>query len=254
MLVLISMLLAACGGDASESGITGNEASAGTERGPRDGSVEDISAKSSEGPSAAVTGNPGNDRDGVLSGVYGGELSLGINAKGELTGYFESGRGGDENGGPMFSCMFFIYGAAPVGNRYEIRTWYPDAKIDRYIGGELTRIEEDGTPGIKVRLDEEHGGCVNVGSTFSAGGGSTLPLTSSGDWAGIRVVSSPKAYFYESSEAKKPRKAYLVERNLVSVLEEADNSVRVAFAGSDKKTTEGWIKKSDFFEHVPAAK
>jgi hypothetical protein len=103
----------------------------------------------------------------------------------------------------------------------------------------------NGKPAIRLKLEEEHGGCWNV-QRF-ASDPSTFALTEPGSWESIRIVASKKAYFYDDPSSPKPRKAYAVTGNALRVFETHDGWARAEYVGPESQLTRGWVLERDLF-------
>jgi hypothetical protein len=120
-----------------------------------------------------------------------------------LTGYFESStrRG-------QFNCTFFVSGKTS-DSADRVVTWFPGDRDPREaIHGVLEQVSSGGKPAIRLKLEDEHGGCWNV-QRF-ASDPSTFALTEQGSWESIRIVMSKKTYFYDDPSSPKPRKVAMV--------------------------------------------
>lgn len=175
----------------------------------------------------------------VVSGDYGGFL-VGVDRYGSLTGYFESSTGRGQ-----FSCIFFVSGKVG-GSADRVDTWFPgDHDPQEVIHGVLEQVISDGKPAIRLKLEEEHGGCWNV-QRF-ASDPSTFAVTEQGSWESVRIVASKKAYFYDDPSSPKPRKAYVVTGNALRVFETRDGWVRAEYVGPESQRTRGWVLERDLF-------
>ena len=65
-----------------------------------------------------------------------------------------------------------------------------------------------------------------------------------GDWQGVNVISSKRAFFHSSPEVAYKQKTYLVEGYLIYFFDEAPEWYFVKYK-SQKKIISGWINKSD---------
>jgi hypothetical protein len=182
----------------------------------------------------------------VVSGDYGGFL-VGVDRYGSLTGYFESSTGRGQ-----FSCIFFVSGKVG-GLADRVDTWFPgDRDPQEVIHGVLEQVTSDGKPAIRLKLEEEHGGCWNV--QHFASDSSTFAVTEQGSWESVRIVASKKAYFYDDPSSPKPRKAYVVTGNALRVFETRDAWVRAEYVGPESQRTRGWVLERDLFSaKSPAA-
>jgi hypothetical protein len=175
----------------------------------------------------------------TTSGDYDG-LLVGVDRNGILTGYFESSTGAGQ-----FSCIFFVSGKI-TGSSNRVQTWFPgDREPKEVIHGVLENVSSNGKPSIRLKLDEEHGGCWNV-QTF-ASDPSTFVLTEQGRWESIRIIASKKARFYDDPSSPKARKAYVVTGNALRVFERRDGWVRGEYVSPDNRRTRGWISERDLF-------
>ena len=175
----------------------------------------------------------------IAPGNYDGFL-IGVDRNGVLTGYFESSTGAGQ-----FSCIFFVSGKM-TGSVNRVQTWFPsNRKSKEVIHGVLEHVFSNGQPAIRLKLDEEHGGCWNV-QTFATDP-STFVLAEQGRWESIRIIASKKAYFYENPSSPKPRKAYAVTGNALRVIETRDGWVRGEYVSPENRRTRGWISERDLF-------
>ena len=175
----------------------------------------------------------------VASGDYDGFL-IGVDRNGSLTGYFESSTGRGQ-----FSCIFFVSGKVS-GTADGVDTWFPgDRDPKEVIHGVLAQVSSDGRPAIRLKLEEEHGGCWNV-QRF-ASDPSTFVLTEQGNWEAIRIIASKKAYFYDDPSSPKPRQAYAVTGNALRVFDTRDGWVRAEYVSPENRRTRGWILERDLF-------
>jgi hypothetical protein len=65
-----------------------------------------------------------------------------------------------------------------------------------------------------------------------------------GDWIGVFAIKSERARFYRSADEASPQAAYLIQGDFIYVYAEQQDWYYVKYERR-KKTTEGWIKKSD---------
>ena len=186
----------------------------------------------------------------IVSGKYD-ELLLGVGEGGELTGYYSTSTGGGQ-----FTCIFYIRGRLR-NDAADITTWFPKDKDQ--IRGKLKFAEEDGKPGVNIKLESEPGGCWNASSyKFAEESGGTILLDQAGDWQTVRVVSAPKAYFHHSPDQTARQKTFVVKSDGVRVFKAQNGWVEAEFenycADADclkSKITRGWLKESDLFSAEP---
>lgn len=173
---------------------------------------------------------------GPASGVYG-EMLIGFNpASGAVTGYFDSATGGGQ-----FQCIFYLTGSLH-GAAASISTYFPETPADA-IKGTLTVETRDS---FKVRLTTEHGGCGNVEHFADDSQPAEFTLDTGYPWTSIAVVSSDKAYFYDTPASATHRKGYVVKGDGVGVRAQKPGWLQVDFVGGDTPVS-GWIKQSDVF-------
>ncbi|MBF0526001.1 MAG: hypothetical protein HQK56_13000 [Deltaproteobacteria bacterium] len=191
--------------------------------------------------------NVGQLQAQVSSGDYEG-LLIGINpADGTITGYYENYTGLDQaSGQPLFSCIFYLRGSMKGAGPYKIETWFPDDKTRaNLITGRLTPAPAGGAVSLRIKLEQEHGGCWNV-QHFAEEGGAAFSLNVPGKWLAIRVVSAQKAHFYAEPVDGKKRKAYVVRGNPIRIYESKPGWVHAEYTAEGKNTS-GWIKEIDLF-------
>ena len=99
---------------------------------------------------------------------------------------------------------------------------------------------------VKINLKEEPDGCWNVEPRFDEEG-VIFELTEREEWKFIRIVSSERAYFYNSPDEKERGKSYIIGGDILKVFEVEGDWVKGEYHGSQGITT-GWIKESDLYE------
>lgn len=192
-------------------------------------------------------------RGSIASGDYD-SMMIAVDSKGELTGYFNEGTGDDGSGHPRFSCTFFIYGEKQVGGDYRIFTWYPGEPGSDIVAGTLRLVGKGSKTRVNLWLEGEHGGCWNVAPGLKEEGGVDYELTTPAKWEGIRVISPARAYFFMSPEAKAPQKIFVVKNDPVRIVSLKGDWAEVSFTNDSGKTTQGWVKSSDFYPVKPPKK
>lgn len=156
----------------------------------------------------------------------------------KLSGYFESGTGWDEkNQSSRFSCIFYIEGIVS-GNKIKIKTYFPTDNASEYINGTLEIVD---SKTIRIKLDEEHGGCWNV--QHFADKVEKYSLEQQHSWMQIRYVTVDKAYFHKAKSTKSRMKSYLIKSNFVCIEKIEGDWAYCTFFGD--KTTKGWLKTSE---------
>ena len=189
--------------------------------------------------------NPGK----IVSGAYGA-LLLGVSENGELTGYYSNSAAGGH-----FSCVFYVRGKLQNGAA-EIATWFPKDK--ELIRGRLKFVEEEGKPGVNIKLRELPGGCGSVDAELNDENGSTHLLNEPGEWQAVRVVSAAKAFFHGSPNNAAKQKAFVVEWDAVRVFKNQNGWIEAEFENecvdrecNKSKTTGGWLKEAELFSSEP---
>ncbi len=153
----------------------------------------------------------------------------------QVKGYYYSSRGWPEL---KFTCLFLIKGKLKNDKRYEITAfWVFD---DTKINGEIDFADN----AVWIKLDEDPPGCGNV-EPFSFTEGVTFEETEKGDWLGVGVVIKEKTYLYKFPKQRSKTKKYLIQNNLVHVLDMRNEWIKVEFRG--EKPTRGWLRKGDLF-------
>lgn len=176
----------------------------------------------------------------IISGLYESGLQLAIDKNsGVITGYFNNQTGwNDESKKPDFSCIFYLEGHQD-GNIFRIQTYYPLHQTAEPIRGIAKMIDENT---VKIKLEEEHGGCWNVWQ-FSGDEGQ-FDLVNKQKWIQIRYVTSERTYFHtRNKEISKRANAYLVKGDVVSIHRIEGEWAYCTYLG--RVITRGWIRQSD---------
>ena len=173
----------------------------------------------------------------VPIGTYEGGLTLAYdNDTKTVTGYYENYAGFDaRTGSPRFSCVFYLKGNFTEGIG-DIITFYPGDE-ENYINGKL-KFYGDGI--VSVKLDKEHGGCMNV-QTFSDAF-QQFQFSKLEEWKAVKYVKTDKAYFHNEKSDEARKKTYVVKNDIVYVEKIEGDWMFCAYIG--KSTAKGWIKKS----------
>lgn len=177
----------------------------------------------------------------VPVGSYEGGLKLAYdNETKTVTGFYESHTGFDQNTGtPRFSCVFYLKGTFTEGIG-DIITYFPGDE-ENYINGKL-KFYGDGI--VSIKLDSEHGGCMNV-QTFSDAF-QQFQFSKPEEWKAIKYVKTDKAYFYDAKSDEDRRNAYAVKYDIIHVEKIEGDWMYCAYIGNT--TTKGWIKKSNLYD------
>lgn len=176
----------------------------------------------------------------IKSGEYGSlRLAYDPTSK-KITGYFEDYTGWDETSqSPRFSCVFYLAGTA-TSKKVKIKTYHPEDQAEGLVEGTL-EIINDKT--VKIKLDEEQGGCWNV--QHFADEPAEFELEKEANWSKIGYITATKTYFYSEKSADKKMKAYLIKSNFICIEKKEGDWTYCAYYG--KKVTKGWMKVSDIF-------
>lgn len=172
-----------------------------------------------------------------VAGYYGGAIVIGIDPRSRvLTGYFEQYRLPDPRTHHyMFSCLFAIYGK-PDKNGYKIITWYPGEP--GRIGG---RISFNAT-GLRLKLDDEPPGCMNVAPDDFAHG-EYFEIDRAATFLAVRLVSAKRAYFYKLPDLKKRERDYAARGDAIRIVKSGKYWV-LGESGHDH-VLKGWIREAD---------
>ncbi len=189
------------------------------------------------------------EKSKIVSGDYE-SLIIGVNANGELTGYFSDSTGVDEDGNPRFSCTFFIYGAKETGGIYRIKTWFPEFPED-VIEGELKFVEVGVKNGVNIKLEGEHDGCMNVTPFLKEEKGLDFSLSSAGNWESVRMISPKRVWLFKSIDAGAPQKIFVDKNDAVKVLQTKNGWAEVRYSDPNGRSAAGWMKISDFYGLEP---
>lgn len=175
----------------------------------------------------------------LISGDYDYGLKLAYDhTTRQLTGYFESYTGWDEEtNNAKFSCIFYIEGKA-AGNKFTIKTYYPLDKSDDLIEGTIEIVDNKN---IKIKLPEEHGGCWNV--MHFADKPEAFNLEKEAAWIQVRYVDTDRSYFYKDSSSETKLKSYVVKGDFIGVERIEKNRAYCSYFG--KKVSKGWLLLKD---------
>jgi hypothetical protein len=150
-------------------------------------------------------------------------------------------------------CRFVFVGSLKNPNAFSVKYL---GEIDGYEkGGSMSSAavkSVDGELLMNVRKDQLGGECdwilpfineprirENIGEV-AISFGSLIP----GNWIGVFAIKSERAPFYKSADDSSVQDAYLVRGDYIYVYDEQPGWYYVKYERR-KKTTVGWIKKSD---------
>lgn len=176
------------------------------------------------------------------SGIYDNTL-LGFDESTKIvTGYFFDSRG-DGDISPVFNCSFFFTGLA---GESEIQLLILQPTIQsRSSHGKLILRTVNGKAAIRITLEEEQPGCMNVYPKDELRN-DDLFLKHIMQWKQVRLISKTKAFFAKIPSQSAITKRYVVKGDVVSIIEEKNGWARAVFR-SGKSTTEGWLTIESFY-------
>lgn len=184
----------------------------------------------------------GNGAALPASGIYDNTL-LGFDESTKIvTGYFFDSRG-DGDISPVFNCSFFFTGLA---GKSEIRLLILQPTIQSGSShGKLILSTVNGKVAIRLILEEEQPGCMNVYPKDELRN-DDLVLNKMMRWKKVRLISKTKVFFAKSPSQTAITKRYVVKGDVVSIIEEKNGWARAVFR-SEKLTTEGWLTMDSFY-------
>lgn len=178
-------------------------------------------------------------------------IVYGINPSTQVvTGYLAALR---TSPGRTDECKFAFAGNLKNLNNFSVKYL---SEIDGFeYGGTMSSAvisRADANIIIKIRKDQLGGDCewilpfINEPRVAEDAGQVAISFGSvrPGDWTGVFAIKSVRVPFYRSPDESGINKAYLVQGDLIYVYDERPGWYYVKYAAR-KKTTVGWIKKSD---------
>jgi hypothetical protein len=154
------------------------------------------------------------------SGVYE-NLMLAITHDGHLIGYFKE----EQGEGVKKRCAFFLAGEVRDGDA-ELTTWSGPA-----LRGRIT-AQKDGVT-LAIPKGREHPGCGLVLMPEVATG-VALDRIAAAPWLDLRQVAVDRAYFFEDPQGNKRMRAYLVKGDVVGVLAEHGEWLKVEYSAAPR--------------------
>jgi hypothetical protein len=170
-----------------------------------------------------------------VSGLYNGMPIAYDKTTNIISGYFHEETGDDGK----FSCVFYFLGKLN-GNEAKITSYYPDTPEEK-IDGVLIISDNE----IKIKLEEEHGGCWNVQHFADAEPASFTMDEAHETWRAVDIVKSKKAYFYSKPQKGGRLSSYLIQGDDVAITGEQGDWYLVEYQG--EKIISGYIRKSDLY-------
>ena len=182
-------------------------------------------------------------------------LLIGVDSQTKvITGYFNERSGQDQQTGKaQFSCLFFLRGQMTGQPPFRVQTWYPaDKHKPTIINGLLWPASEGKQPAVRLKLDQEPGGCWNATAyRLAAKNGAIIPLEQAEKWQAVRIVAAQKTYLYDSAEQQNKGKRYLLKGDAVLISESRNNRVRITYLTGDNRRINGWVDSRDLFSDRP---
>jgi hypothetical protein len=152
-----------------------------------------------------------------------------------VSGYFRS-----ETGAGQFQCIFYFKGKQDSSTA-KIETHFPKGHNDKILG----ELIFDQPAKLSISLRSEHGGCWNV-RHFADKEPAQFELLHGYPWKSIRVVKSPRAYFFSGPDAPMRQKSYLVTGDGVGIRSQQNGWFEVDYTDG-KKPISAWMKESDLY-------
>lgn len=134
------------------------------------------------------------------------------------------------------TCDFFFEGTiVPNGETY-VTTW-SDTKIDGLVDNQMDSLF--------IELADDHPGCSSV-SASEAKFGMNVSLIEKKPWIGLGVIKEPKVYLNSAPIDGTHGKVYIVQNDVVSVIEVKDDYTSIEYINENAKSYKGWIKTSSY--------
>ena len=182
----------------------------------------------------------------VVSGTYNNGL-LFLACDGEnVSGFYSNGK---YKGNPNFGCSFYFYGnnSEQIDNRkINITTLNPFNLSEKPKEGTFKlHDEENSLFSLVANLNGDYCWDKELGfSKIETSPGVGFELTEEKLWLEIRIASSEKVYFYDSSDESTKEKAYVIAGDPLFVSKRDGEWLKVAFVGATSETI-GWVKKEN---------
>lgn len=169
----------------------------------------------------------------LTSGIYE-QIFLAAKPNGDFVGYYR-----DSMGSAKVDCRFFFdghYSSSPASIISWSDSFNTKGSIAPTADGVLFSV--DGGDG--------HPGCSNLlPPDVTKGSGSKYSKTSIRAWTSLKVISSKRAYIYNSPNSGTVTKKYLIMDDVIGILSRKDDWYEFEFVGENAKTTKGWLPASD---------
>jgi hypothetical protein len=179
-------------------------------------------------------------------GLYD-SLQLAVNPEtGVITGSFF-----DQTGRGQFTCSFLLHsnGTPSADGVFRIVTWSPNPSDDQEVVNGTLRFV--GSSAVLKLPPKAHGGCWNVNPDLDHGEDTTLTFENAKPWREERMVNASKAWFYNRPDESGKTAAYIVDGDVVAVIERRGDWSHVDYVGSSGKIKDGWIQSKGLSPITP---
>lgn len=165
------------------------------------------------------------------SGIYE-ELQLAVSPQGKITGYYSETLGV----GVTRTCAFALAGEVSAKGDAKIASWSSEV-----LPGHLVATADGVT--LTVPGGQSHDGCVNAMLPL-INDGLALGKTRDTAWQSMAQVRAERLYFYRQPEETTRRKAWIVQDDVVGVLQAKGEWTQVEYLSDEGKSTTGWVKSA----------
>jgi len=174
------------------------------------------------------------------SGIYE-ELQLAVSPQGKITGYYSETLGV----GVTRTCAFSLAGEVSAKGDAKIASWSSEV-----MPGQLVATADGVT--LSVPGGQNHDGCSSVMPPL-INDGLELSKTRDTAWQSLAQVRAERLYFYRQPEEKTRRKAFIVQDDVVGVLQTQGEWTQVEYLSDEGKSTTGWVKSAALAPLTPPA-
>lgn len=174
------------------------------------------------------------------SGIYEA-LQLAVSPQGKISGYYSETLGV----GVTRTCAFSLAGEVSAKGDATITSW-----STAVLPGHLAATADGVT--LTVPGGQSHDGCVNAMLPL-INDGLGLSKTRDTDWQSMAQVRAERLYFYRQPEEKARRKAFVVQDDVVGVVQAQGEWTQVEYVSDEGKSTTGWVKSEALGPLTPPA-
>lgn len=168
------------------------------------------------------------------------QLDVAVAKDGALTASYRE----DQGVGVVKSCAFRLSGKLDGSGRGTVKAW---ASGSRVLAG---RIEVRGDAAVlSVPGARDFPGCGMV-LLPEIDKGIEFTKTGPAAWTSLVQIAAPRAML-RPTPASQPRRAYLVQRDIVGVTGRQGNLLSVEFHSVEGRTSKGWVLASDTAALLP---